>query len=87
MLAKFLVLNKANKMHARYSHEWHGFHVQLIIHDRAQLAGNSLFFCLHGNHSFPVSFAVYSTSILLLSRGEEWMNLCTGGTHHILTIF
>lgn len=51
------------------------------------------FFCLHGNHSFPVSIAVYSTSILLLSRGEEWMNLCmlanrfTGGTHHILTIF
>lgn len=42
------------------------------------------FFCLHG---IPVSFAVYSTSILLLSRGEEWMNLCTGGIHHILTIF
>lgn len=86
MLAKFLVLNKANKMYARYNHEWHGFHVQLIIHERVQLAGNSLF-CLHGNHSFPVSIAVYPTSILLLSREEEWMNLCvlanplSGGRH------
>lgn len=43
-------------------------------------------FCLHGNDSFPVSFAVHRASILLLPGGEENEIVCARETTSVMCV-